>query len=423
MNQKPPLATRLLPWLIWSLAAFFYFYEFLLQVSPSVMVPQLSRAFHADARTLGDLAAFYFYAYAVMQIPVGLLYDRYGVKRILTTAILVCATGTLIFSQSSSLGYAETGRTLIGLGSSFAVVGCLQLATIWFPVRRFALLTGLMLTIGMLGAMGGEAPLALLVNAFGWRQAMTLLAIAGLLLAIIMSLIIRDNPDKTTLKNNPIPNEPLFSGLAFVLKSPQCWLTAIYGGLKFAPTSALGALWGVPFLMARYPSMPSSKAGLLISLIFLGWAIGSPLWGSFSDRIGKRRPPMFIGTTGSLVCILFILYQPVSTSMMAILLFTFGITSSGFLTSFSIMREIVPKRMSGVALGFMNMMNMVGGALSQPLIGALLVAYSTVLTHGHHHHALYSAHDFTRALSCLPVTIALALLLLPFIKETYCRES
>src|SRR3954452_7317306 len=103
-NNKPQ------PWLIWGLASFFYFYENCLQVSPGVMVPELMRTFAVNAAALGNMAAFYFYAYAGMQIPVGVLTDRYGVRCLLSLAIAICALGSLIFGLAHSLTSAEIGR-------------------------------------------------------------------------------------------------------------------------------------------------------------------------------------------------------------------------------------------------------------------------------------------------------------------------
>lgn len=277
------------PWLIWGLATLFYAYEFFLQVSPSVMVPDLMAAFKVNAATLGNLAALYFYAYAIMQIPAGIFLDTFGPRKLLTVAVATCICGVLLFASAHSLWHAQIGRLLIGFGSSFATIGSFKLASSWFSPNRFAFISGLTVMIGMLGAIFGGAPLAILVDHVGWRASLVLFGIIGIVLCALIWLIVRDCPmsattSTSTIKktNQYLQQDKLISSLSSIFKKKQNWLTAIYGGLIFAPTSAFAALWGVPYLMADH-HLSNPIAASAISMIFLGWAFGSPFWGWFSD--------------------------------------------------------------------------------------------------------------------------------------------
>lgn len=425
MNNLTITSTRtnLLPWLIWAWPVVFYFYEYFLQVSPGVMVPELMQAFKVNAAELGNLAAYYFYAYALMQIPVGVLIDKYGSRLLLVIASLICMLGCLLFGVATHLAVAKIGRLLIGLGSAFAAIGCLTLAAHWFPIRRFALLTGITVMIAMLGAIGGQSPLAAFVNALGWRTSMIVLGIIGGLIAWQIWRVVRDKPEIPPEGHviNAVEQSSLLSGLMSTIKSKQNWLVAIYGGLMFAPTSIFGSLWGVPFLMVNHGLSRPAAAGV-ISMLFVGWAIGSALSGWFSDYIGKRKPPMLIGTVGALMTILALLYVPqLSIFWISALLFLFGIFSSGFLPSFSIIREINSANISGTALGFMNMLNMIGGALGQPLVGWLLDSvWDGKLDAGVR---VYTLTNFHFALAVLPICIAISLLILFFIRETNCESG
>lgn len=416
------LISKWLPWFIWSIGALFYGYEFFLQVSPGVMVPDLMRSFSATAEQLGTLSAIYFYAYACMQIPVGVLMDRFGPRRLLFFAAITCALGCFIFASSDTLAIAKIGRLLIGLGSSFAVVGTLTIAANWFPLNRFALATGIMVTIGMLGATCGEEPLAMLVEKVGWRETLFILAGAGIVITILIGLIMRDHPKQKISNINSASKPHSFTGLKRVLTSRTNWMVALYGGLMFAPTSAFAALWGVPYLMRLY-DMPRPHAAGLISLVFIGWAIGSPLFGWLSDRIGRRKPIMYLGSLGALISFLMIVYDPyvVSQNMIGFVLLAFGLFSSGFLPAFTIIREINPPEARSTALGFMNTINMIGGALAQPLIGWFLdLHWAGDMDNGAR---IYSLHSFHVALMVLPILIGAAFLLMPFVVETYCREK
>lgn len=412
---------------MWGLGALFYFYEYLLQVSPGVMINGLMRDFNVNATILGYLGASFTFAYASMQLPVGMLLDKFGPSRLLTISSLLCAVGCLLFGMSSTLFIAMLGRFLIGLGAATAVVGCMKLTTNWFAFERFGLLTGLLLMFGMLGAIGGEAPVALMVKKLDWRNTTLILGLAGVVLAIVIGLFMRDTPhhsthsfdtDETSTKDGASPSAELsvWQGLFVVLKNKQTWLVAIYGGLMFAPTTTLGGLWGVPFLKQLYGIESPAAAGM-ISLLFLGWAIGAPISSWFASYINRRLPSMFMGTIGLLIVTLCIIYLPVSKTFMSILLFCFGFFTSGFLPAFTIIREISPHETSATALGFMNMMNMIGGTALQPLIGILLdFTWNGSTLNGVR---AYEMANFHIALSVLPCFMLAALLILPFIRETY----
>ncbi len=404
------------PWIMWGLAAFFYFYEYFLQVSPGVMVPELMHAFSVNAAALGGLVASYFYIYAPMQIPVGVLLDRYGPRRLTTIATALCALGCFLFGTAKLLSVAEMGRLFIGFGSAFAVVSCLSIAATWFPINRFALLTGLTVTAGMLGAIGAQTPLALLVAGVGWRGSMLTLALIGVGLSLLMWFFVRD---KKSVNVARMKQKSLFSGLYYIVRQKQNWLVALYGGLVYAPTSIFCGLWGVPFLMATYHLDRPVAAGV-ISMAFIGWVIGSPLGGWYSDFIGRRLSVLYMASIGAFIALAFLIYVPHLTLLqLNVLLFAFGFFSSGFLPSFSIIREINPPSINGTALGFMNMLNMVGGAAGQPLVGFLLDLFWQGQMEGSTR--VYSATNFHDALIALPVMLAISIFTIPLIRETYCK--
>lgn len=410
---------RFLPWFMWGLGAVFYFYETLLQVSPGVMVNDLMKAFSATASQLGLLAAVYFYAYSSMQIPVGMLLDRLGPRRLLTIATLVCGSGAIIFSMANVLLIAGIGRLLIGLGSAFAVVGCMHLCATWLPLRYFATLTGVMVTMGMLGATSGEAPLSIMVAHLGWRETMFTFGMIGIGLSITMWLFVRD-------KNAPLKashdthKTGIFQGLKLIFRNKQNIIVAIYGALMFAPTTTFGGLWGVPFLMEFY-HLDRHLAATLVSMLFIGWVVGSPLFGIMSDRIRRRKTPMVIANYGALVTLTIILFIPkLPLFLLGSLLFGLGFFSSGFLPSFSIIREINPHHINATAMGFMNAFNMITGAILQPLVGFILdLTWQGAMNNGVR---VYSIGSYHTGLILLPIGLVIALITLPFIKETFCRQ-
>jgi MFS family permease len=419
---KKSILHTLRPWIIWALGCLFYFYEFLLQVSPSVMSTELMHDFSITSHALGILAGIYFYSYAAMQLPGGLLMDQFGPRRLLTLATAVCAISTLAFGLTDSFYMACLARLAMGLGSAFALIGTLKLSVNWFPAHRFAVLTGSIITIGMLGAIGGETPLALMIDHLGWRPSFLLMGYIGLFLAFLIFTISKDNsseisPSKITTEADQIS---LFKGLIVMLKNKQLWIVAIYGGLMYLGTPVFCGLWGVPFLMLKM-HITKTVAANLVSLVFVGWAIASPLWGSFSNKIGKRKPPMRIGASGALMTTVVFIYAPIqSTVIMQILLLAFGIFSAGFLTAFSVAKELCPARYVASGLGFMNMMNMIGIALIQPFIGYLLDRFWQGQLANNIR--IYPLEAYYIALSLLPLAIFISLILLWRVRETHCNS-
>ena len=404
------------PWIIWTLAASFFFYKYLIQVSPSVMTDDLMKAFDIHGAGLGNLSAFYFYAYLIMQIPVGIMLDKFSPRLLTTAAIFLCSVSTFLFAHSDSLWLACVYRALMGAGAAFAAVSCFKLAALWFSPKRFALVSGMFMTAAMLGAVGGQMPLSLLVQKAGWRSALEIIGGIGVALGVIYYIVLRD---KTTKKASESTKSGTHYHFGKIITNKQAWVLSLYSGLAFAPVSVFGGLWGVPFLEIAY-KIPRTDAAMAISCIFIGFAAGAPFWGWFSDYIQRRKPVLFTGTCTALICLLIVLYSPsqVMSSLM-ILLFLFGFGTSGFFTSFAMIRELFPIVLVATVLGVMNTFNAVFEALFEPLVGVILDStWDGTLVNGMHRFSLYGYHW---SLLLLPGALLVALICLLFIKETHCR--
>ncbi len=176
------------PWIIWALGACFFLAEYFARVSPGVMLPNLMRSYHVDALALGTLSACFYLAYIPMQLPVGMLVDRFGPHRLLTTMAILCGLACLLFGLTTKFHLAQIARFLMGFSASFAFVGTLKLASMWFPAKRFGLLAGLTQALGMLGAVIGEAPTAIAVQHIGWRGTMFIMAAVIIVLGVFIGM-------------------------------------------------------------------------------------------------------------------------------------------------------------------------------------------------------------------------------------------
>jgi MFS family permease len=419
-SHHEKLAYPIRAWLIWLLSAIFMFYKYALEVSPSVMTEMLMKAFSITGVDLGNLAASYFYAYLLLQIPAGLLLDHFGPRKTTSVAIALCALGSFMFAKADSFLIALAGRFLTGAGAAFAAVNCLKLIANWFPFRLFAFMTGLMMTIAMLGAVGGQAPLSAFIEKMEWRPALEIIGLGGFALAAIFWIIVRDqSPDHIREKHIAPPKASFSFSLKKILTNSQSWWLSLYSGLAFAPVMVFGGLWGVGFLSQAF-SLSKNLSAQMISLIFIGFAIGAPIFGLFSDWLGKRRIVMFWGTAFSLVSITLIIYAPtLAFYHLAFLLFLFGFSISSFLLCFTMICEIHTPLLAATAIGFMNAFDALLGALSDPLTGKFLDSvWDGTLIEGAR---IFSLSAYKIAFATLPIYLALSLLTLFKIKETHIK--
>lgn len=408
-------------WMIWLLSATFMFYKYAIEVSPSVMASDLMRTFNIGGSALGNLAACYFYAYMLLQIPAGLLLDRFGPRKTTTLAIALCAAGSLLFAMADSLLMAGVGRFLTGVGAAFAAVNCLKLIANWFPYRRFAFMAGLMMTVAMFGAVGGQAPLAAFIQKMQWRHAVEVIGFAGFFLALLFWIIVRDQaPNHAKEVKSASSKLSLFESLKTIFKNPQSWWLSTYSGFAFAPVMVFGGLWGVSFITQAF-KLSTNISAQMVSLIFIGFAIGAPVFGWFSDWLGRRRIVMLWGTICALFSISMVIYVPdLSASILAFLLFFFGFSISTFLLCFTMIREISPSLLAATAIGFMNAFDALIGAFSDPLTGLFLdLGWNGQLVEGAR---IFSVTAYKAAFLTLPAYLVIALVMLLKIKETHCKS-
>lgn len=404
---------------IYALATLFLLYEMALQVSPSVMTSNLMHDFQIGAATLGVMASFYFYSYTLMQIPVGLFYDQLNSRTLITGAVFLCAMGALFFSLTQSVAWAALGRFLMGIGSAFAFVGVLVVASKWFPHKYFALLVGIAQFLAAMGALSGALSIASMLHLFSWRFVIGIFAAIGIVLTLLSFLIVRDHPaeERPTFKRHH-----LFRELKEIFSFSQTWWIALYAFCSWGPMAVFAALWGIPFLKIRF-QVSNTEAALAMALVWVGLGIMSPFLGWLSDKIGRRCLLLQVTSLIGLFSSLILIYLPgISFNAAFFLLLGIGIAASGQILTFALVKENNRKTRVGIAIGLNNMAVVAGGALFQPLAGFLLYlnwkgnADSSGIP-------LYVVENYQIALLVVPACFLLGLVVSSFfIKETYCRS-
>ncbi len=407
-------------WLIWSLSAAAFGYAFFQRVAPSVMVSDLMAEFAIGGAVMGYLSALYFYPYVALQIPLGALLDRLGPRKILTTAIGLAAVGSYLFGSAGTIEQAYAGRMLVGIGSAVGFLGSLSLAAKWFPAKRFALLTGLTMLAGMSSGVGAQAPLAALIESIGWRNAMFSGAAFASCLALAIFVFVRDAPADTGDADSAQVQtwSSVWRGFVDTIRRREIWLIAIVATAMSGPMLAFGGLWGVPYMMTAY-GLERPDAAFYVSMLLVGWAIGAPLGGWWSDHIERRKAPVLIAAIVEVFLMCLVVFIPgLPLYLCVIIILGIGIAGGGMATTFALAREVSSPETHGSVSGIVNAMTVASGAILQPVIGLLLDwQWDGTMADGAR---VYGADHYRTAFICLVAWSSMAVLACLRLRETYC---
>jgi nitrate/nitrite transporter NarK len=401
-----------------------YLIGFYQRVAPAVITRELMSEFALSAAALGNLAAFYYYSYVAMQIPAGVLADRWGPRRVLTAGATIAAAGTLLFALSPGYAAAGMGRLLIGGSVGVAFVAMLKLASHWFAPTHFAMLSGLALACGMLGAVSAGVPLRLLVDAFGWRSVLGVSGAITGLLSVVIWLVVRDDPAERGYRSyapaHPVRRASISAGVSHALATRNVWLVSLISGAVAGPTLTFGGLWGVPFLTTHY-GLTTAQAATVTSLLLVCWALAAPVVGAFSDKLRSRKPLYVLGATLATAGWCAALLLPgLPLALLIALLGLTGCASACAMLGFAIAKESVTASLAGTVGGIVNMGNMLGGMIMPPMVGWMLDRrWSGVLANGVR---VYDFDAYRSGFGLMLVWLAATLILLVFVRETHCRQ-
>ena len=417
-------------WLVWAIPATFYLTAFFFRASPAVMTGELMRDFHISAKQLGTLSACYFYAYVLMQVPVGVLVDSWGAKKLLVLGSLISAAGTLLFASTDNFVLACTGRAMVGAATAVGWIVTLKIATHWFPSRSFAMISGLGLFIGNLGALFAQVPLRLLMDAFGWRSVVVSSAALVLAIGVLAWTLVRNDPVEAGFRSFAPPEltgtrkeslATLLKGFGKILKYPNTWLIFIAQGGFVGSVLAFTGLWGPAYLKSRF-GLSSTNAAAVCSVMIICWAGSSPFYGRISDAIHKRKSLYLGGAIGMAIGWPILFYTPgVGLPVFIAIAGLVSISAGAVILGFAYAKESVPVQYMGTISGATNMGNMVGPTLLQPGIGWMLdQKWTGGLEKGTR---VYGVEAFHYAFLLIVAWVILTCILTAFTKETNCKPS
>lgn len=355
-----------------------YVLSFFHRTAPASIAEQLTRSFDIPRAVLGTLAATYFYVYTVLQVPVGVLADTYGPRRLLTAGSLVAGVGSLAFALAPVWEVAAAGRTLVGVGVSVAFIAVLKVNAVWFPPDRFATVSGAAMFAGNLGAVAAGAPLAWLVTRASWRSVFVALAALSIAAGVAAWLLVRDRPEDdgfppvNPARGDAGPPRPWGRALRDVVANPATWPGFFVNVGVGGSFLAFAGLWAVPWLVEVH-GMRQTLAAQHASVLLLGVAVGALIVGTVSDRLGNRRGVMRAYTVlYALSWTPWLLDVRWPTAATLAWFAGMGLLVPGFTLTWVVAKEVNRPEHSGMATSVVNVGVFLGTGLLQPVIGWLL---------------------------------------------------
>ena len=408
-------------WIIFWILAGGYVLVYFHRLCPAVVAVDMMTDLRTGGTLLGLLGSAYFYPYAVMQLPAGLLADSWGPRRTITLFFVVAFAGSVLLGLAPSVFWAVAGRTLVGLGVSMLFVPTMKILAEWFKAGEFAFMTGILMAMGGIGSLSAATPLALLSARMGWRLSFIAVGIFTLVLALLVWAVVRDRPADFGW---PSPSGPpaggvnaigLAEGVRNVVGTLHFWPVAIWFFFDCAIFFSFGGLWGGPYLMHIY-GMSKAQAGQVLSMLAIGMIVGSPLLSYVSNNLFHARKPVLVISSATVLCLTAVLaFYTARIPPLAMYLVCLGLgifSSAVVVIGFTAAKELFPVQIAGTAVGLVNLFPFAGGALAQPFLGYMLERQGRVDGH-------FTLVGFQHAFLALFVAGILALLASLFVKETW----
>ncbi len=365
-------------WVIFAVLASIYFFVYFHRTSTAVLADRIMAEFAVSALAVGVMSSAYFYPYAALQIPVGVLSDTKGPRKTTTIFTLIAFVGTMLFATASSFTMAVFARFLIGVGVSGVYIPTIKALSQWFRKHEFATLTGILFAVGNFGALVSTYPLAIMAILFGWRSAFLLIGITTLILAITCWMVVRDSPQSLGLEpiagSADVNERGIHENIRVVLTNPYLWLIATSSFLRYGVTMGYQGLWGGPFLMDVY-GLSRAEAGSVLMMVGIGTMLGAPTIGFLSDRVFRTRKWFLVaGGLGFTSCIalLALFTDRMSLEMLYLVSFMIGFFSGAGPIAYAYIKEIFPLEMTGTATSILNVFPFLGGAAFQIIMGYLM---------------------------------------------------
>ncbi|MGL6028984.1 MAG: MFS transporter [Legionella sp.] len=389
--------------IIWLVGVSFLLFQFFLQLSSGIIVGAIMHEQNFSALTAGLLSSAFYYVYTSMQIPVGMLFDRYNTRSLMYLNAFLCSLGCFVFAFGHTLPILFLGRLIIGAGSAFAFVGLSHLLRQHFPLKQYAFMIGVSETLGFTLTVFGMIGMGSLISSLGWRYFIVCAGIIGIVISFLCWKVIPSHRPR-------VENTDYKKQLVVILKNKFNWINGLFVCLEFSVITVFGAMWAVPFIQLKL-GCDVKTASVLTSMILLGAGLSCPIIGQLSIRLSTRKPLIHCSCISSALLMLLLLYLPTQSAVLiGILMFSIGLCCGAYMLAYTISNELAPQESLSTCTGFTNTLAMISAPLLQPLIGYMLDCLSSKP-------GVYTLTNYQTALLIIPASLVIASMLSQFLPE------
>ena len=365
MRLKAPIA-------LWSIATTFFAFQFILRLSVGILREDIIQKFHIDTAAFGTMAGYYYLGYAGMQIPLGIMLDKFNFRIVTALAIMLSVVGTLTFVLANDWNIVLLGRFLIGAGSAVGFLAVAKVIKLFFEEKYHAFMIGFAFTFGLTGAVFGGTPMRLIFNHFGYYASFMALAVTGTIIAAVVLMV----KDKRIERVDTSPNaHPSFRQIIKLIFNPMVFFVGIAGGLMVGPLEGFADVWAMPFFQHVH-YLSENDAIFVASLVFLGMCVGGPLLAYLAKMTGSNI--LIIAMSGAFTVIVFFIIffvRELSTTALSALMFYLGILCCYQVLVFAFVSDIVEKSCAGIAIAIINCLNMSFGHFFHKIISTTIQKY------------------------------------------------
>ncbi|ASQ46150.1 MFS transporter [Legionella clemsonensis] len=384
--------TRIVAWGIWLVASLFYAYQYILRVMPNIMLDNFIQQFHIDSAVFGQFSGIYYIGYSLMHLPIGIMLDRFGPRKVMTCCILLTVLGLLPIVFAEHWIYPMIGRALIGMGSSAAILGTFKIIRMGFKEEHFTRMLSFAVTIGLIGAIYGGGPVSFLCTVLGYKVVVELFAIFGLLLAAFTYFIIPEI-------NKPSCTTSIIADVKKVVTHRQIIALCLLSGLMVGPLEGFADVWGSAFIREVY-GYNRSLASYLPSMIFIGMCFGAPVLSFIAEKT-RNYLGVIIGS-GFLMMVIFIalISKHMTSETMALGFILVGVCSAYQILAIYKASTYVPEQVAGITTAVANMIIMSFGYAFHTTIGMIINRFGGIKV----------SSAFIYGLGVIPITLSIAVI-------------
>ncbi len=355
--------SRLIAWMVWITASVFYAYQYVLRVMPNIVLTDIMEHFHIDAATFGQFSGIYYIGYSLIHLPIGIMLDRFGPKKIMSGCILLTVVGLAPLLFADHWIYPTLGRLLIGIGSSAAILGLFKIIRMAFKEAHFTRMLSISVMIGLVGAIYGGGPVHYMRETFGYEAVVYSFGIAGILLALATYWIV---PNLQSTSDTP----PL-SAIKEVLREPRFIWTCLFAGFMVGPLEGFADEWGTSFLKWGC-GFDSTLAASLPSLIFIGMCFGSPILSFMAEKVGNYLLAIFAAGVVMTIGFLVLLALPLTSTFISINFLIIGVCMAYQILAIYKASTYLREQVSGLATAMANMIIMTFGYVFHTAMGLIV---------------------------------------------------